>query len=199
MRTNQLAICLGCVGLVIGSAGLAYQSIRPSRAQSADPLFVAAGRVSVPAQAGWPSNPATAAVAFHDEMIELLTPRNRSDATTAQALAPEAVRDGAAERRQARPTRAERRRGWMPETYDARVEPSREPDRSNDRRYIRNPYYRGGRAADAFMDRAQTDRAGRQRDITIERPRRTFEGLAEDPREGLGYAPDPFIRPFLDR
>jgi hypothetical protein len=230
VRTRRLAIYAGCLGLLIGSAGLAYESFH--RAQSTAPLFVDAGRVSVPVAAdwppdrsAWPADPSTAAVAFHDEMLELLTPRrsdsaggDRTGSTQAPAAAQpsqeasvppretvrEVTRGGNTERRQ---TRAERRRGNASAEPDARTEQYREPDRRAGNRY----YYRSSRGADPYMDRA-SDRVARDRDVRTERDRDRDDrdddvrlGRDRDirfnrPREGEPYGAGPgFPLPFFGR
>jgi outer membrane biosynthesis protein TonB len=72
VKNNLTAIYLGCACLLIGGAGLAYESAsdrsQPSARADATPATVGARGQ----QEQWP--PAEGAVAFHSEMVELLSP-----------------------------------------------------------------------------------------------------------------------------
>jgi hypothetical protein len=64
VNVNLIAVLLGCVGLVVGGFGLVAQD-RADRSAEAATLQSA--------DAGWPPRVPAAEVAFHDEMVELLT------------------------------------------------------------------------------------------------------------------------------
>jgi hypothetical protein len=72
VTNNRYAIYLGCMCLLIGGAGLAYESVsgrgQTSAQADATPATVGAGGQ----QEQWP--PAKSSVAFHNEMVELLSP-----------------------------------------------------------------------------------------------------------------------------
>src|SRR5262249_10586815 len=103
---KNIATYLGCAGILIGGIGLAYEVMAPA----ADPPRDAAAVEAAPshASAEWP--PANAAVAFHDEMIELLsTPKTQAAQTQPAAIeqqhaAPQPTTTGQAQQ-QAEPER----------------------------------------------------------------------------------------------
>jgi hypothetical protein len=97
VTNNRYAIYLGCMCLLIGGAGLAYKSVSdrsPASAQAdATPATVGAGGQ----QAQWP--PANSSVAFHNEMVELLSPAT----TEGTAARPQQQRQAAPPQQQAAP------------------------------------------------------------------------------------------------
>jgi hypothetical protein len=119
VKNNIYAIYLGCAGILIGGAGLAYDRSGGDDRPQQEALFVQAGLTPSPAagpntwnETAWP--PPQSAVAFHDEMVALLTPQT-TQGTAARPLEPqqaaparEVIREPAPDRRQR--TRTSRRR-----------------------------------------------------------------------------------------
>jgi len=92
VRNNIYALYLGCVAALVGGLGTAYESLAPSGRHetpaaptTASPRATdASSSAQTPAQ--WP--PDNAAVAFHDEMLELLAPKTQPAMTMYSTAAP---------------------------------------------------------------------------------------------------------------
>lgn len=97
MANDPLATYLGCVGLVIGGIGSIIAPLSSERA-STSPLFVQASLAAPPTTPSWLAA-GRPAVAFHDEMIQILAPIRAEDTapTPPEAAVPEARKDVARE------------------------------------------------------------------------------------------------------
>jgi hypothetical protein len=213
VRNNIYAVYLGCAGVLIGGIGLAYDYSAGDRQPREQPLFVQSGLAPAPAAveatewkaAEWP--PTEGAVAFHDEMIALLTPPRRQEAQPqaanargqepAQQAAPprEAWREPANDQRQR--SRTSRRRPAPDETVGVG---SSETGPDDGRVVIR----RDGRRVVVGRDRDEVDAVGRdgRRSRVDRRDRDDEDGPPPDTRryriereapvERRRVMPDPF-------
>jgi hypothetical protein len=80
LMQQAAAVYLGCVGLLVGGAGLAFDSLtgrgsKPSVPTENSALFVQANLASAPTPGDWP--PQNAAVAYLEEWTTLVTPPAR--------------------------------------------------------------------------------------------------------------------------
>lgn len=171
MQNNILATYLGCLGLVIGGAGLTYQSISaqgPKDTTASSSLLVEASQIPSSRSSAWPPEGDAAAVAFYDEWMQLLAPKPQPAATndvtvgaandTSQAPPARTTRTGGApdgmrnKGDRARYGNNDRRRGT-----DSRMDRRRAPPDVVDDNEARDPREAYGRADE---DRSR-DRRGR--------------------------------------
>jgi hypothetical protein len=171
VQNNILATYLGCLGLVIGGAGLTYQSISaqgPKDTTASSSLLVEASQIPSSRSSAWPPEGDAAAVAFYDEWMQLLAPKPQPVATndvtvgaandTSQAPPARTTRTGGApdgmrnKGDRARYGNNDRRRGT-----DGRMDRRRAPPDVVDDNEARDPREAYGRADE---DRSR-DRRGR--------------------------------------
>jgi hypothetical protein len=93
VNNSPVAIYLGCVGLLVGGVGVTLQSVTAGSRVGA-PLFVQASLVAAPVGSNWPKEDASAPVAFHDEMIQILAPVKAEDAASTESMNPPALEPG---------------------------------------------------------------------------------------------------------
>jgi hypothetical protein len=219
VHANKLATYLGCAGLLVGGAGLTYDSLA-ARAPAA-PLFVQASLVALPEPAAWPPADGATSVAYLDEWIELLTPVKHTEAAgaappdstpaepsrniqsrdapsaNANATTRETVIDVPrnVEKDRGRRTsapRADRRRGNAPAD-----EIADDPVRDGPRVYRVERENEDRVEGDRYRDRGARDvevRVWRERDRSRDRGRREGNRNERAPRESSGAsdAPSPF-------
>jgi hypothetical protein len=182
VQTNTLATYLGCLGLVIGGAGLTYRAIsadNPNNSATAPSPLVQASQFPSSPSSAWPPEGGAGAVAFYDEWMQLLAPKPQpaaapNDVTVGAANdAPQAppartTRTGDAQddTRQstgdrARYNNSDRRRGTDSRMDRRRAPP---PDIAEDDE-VRDPREAYGRNEERYRDRQGRDgRSKRERD-----------------------------------
>jgi hypothetical protein len=212
---KNIAAYLGCAGILIGGVGLAYEVLAPAADPARDAAAVEAA--PSPASAEWP--PANAAVAFHDEMIELLSPP-KTQATQTQTAAPEpqhgapqptttgqaqqqaapereVVRDLAPDRRQQRRT-SRRSQQPQPATPDDVIAADGDPvtvgrggSRST-RDRNRDAFVIGRDGRRYRIDRADRAQATEAEELPADTRRYRIEREPPVERREPGFMPDPF-------
>jgi hypothetical protein len=225
VQTRDLAaIYLGCVGLLVGGAGLTHEKTSPGNKSTAvestaPALFVQASVATTPAPSSWPPEPAAASVAYLDEWITLTTPAPQAETPSTQDRAgTDALGEAqisADAQRAASPRRGRSDERAQENVYEVPRQGSNDKRRTGsriDRRREVRPddasapdvaregtrYFRVEREDDDRIDRERyRDHGGREVDIRVRR------GVGPiTPREqGLGYAPTPFrtFGPFFER
>jgi hypothetical protein len=212
---KNIAIYLGCVGILLGGIGLAYEVMAPAADPPRDAPVVEAA--PSPASAEWP--PANGAVAFHDEMIELLSPPKTQTTQTAapehqhaapeptttgqapqqQQAAPEreVVRDLAPDRRQQRRTSRPSRQA-PPATPDDATAADGDPvtvgrsDSRSTRDRNRDAFVIGRDGRRYRIDRADRAQATEAEELPADIRRYRIEREPPVERRGPGFMPDPF-------